>query len=69
MAVSADTERVYDERFDYASDHVLIADMESVDGKVRMTIIEGDQAAEVELSPTGARALRLFLTRYERRSS
>jgi len=59
------SERIYDERHDFDPEHVL--HVETTDtNDLRLIVIDGQEVATVQLSDTGARALRLAITRWEK---
>lgn len=62
------SERFYDERFDYDPDHSLHLEVADT-GALRLVTIEGEHATAVELSNASVHALRLALTRHEKRKS
>lgn len=62
------SDRIYDERHDYDAQQVL--HVETTDtGQLRLIVIDGEECATIQLSKSGARALRLALTRWEKTQS
>jgi hypothetical protein len=60
---------MYDARHDYDPEHVLYVEVTDDTGALRLIVLEDGRAATVELDANGVRALRLALTRYERRGA
>lgn len=63
------SERIYDARHDYDSDHVMHVDGKPEVERLRLDVVDGEELASIELSGTGVRALRLALQRWERAHS
>lgn len=63
------SDRMYDERHDFDPEHVLHVEATTDTGALRLLVIDGEQAATIQLSAKDARALRLALARWERAHS